>query len=589
MKKKTSALLILFSFAVLLIGCGGGGSSTPPPTPTPTPAPQQLTVSPNSATVPVGGSKAFSVTNTTAPITWSVSGPGTISSSGVYLAPSTFPSPNAVTVTATSGSQTGTASLSVVFPNDNAGVQAIPIKLGTSGGNILDNSTDGKSCCIGTLGSLWIRGGLRFILSNNHVLARSTQGKAGENIDQPGQPGCPSLQGTNVANLTEQASLKPTAGTAPGPCRGSTAPVCGLAPSNVDAAIAQVVPTTVDTSGTILDLGPAGASSIAAAPPSSTIADPATVVANNEQVAKSGRTTGLTCSTLQAALVDGVRVDYDQSCGGAVAFASVFNGQVVVNGGTFSAGGDSGSLIVTADTARPVALLFAGNDIGTVGNPLGDVIKAFTQPGPPAVPPTIVGGADHPVSCEPTDQAQSTRIGAQATVVSATQQQKAENVRAHQAIALMSSEQAIRSVKVGASSDSPGESALVIELNSLPKNRIPAVINGVRTKVVYAQGVAAPAMSVQEFQRGAGVKSAHVNELLQPGIQGVGIGRSDDSPGEAAIVVYTIKGQPHQAIPAVVDGVRTKIIEGEPFRSHWNSQLEQPIGACPKIRAAEKK
>ncbi|HKW75532.1 MAG TPA: hypothetical protein VJN64_08405, partial [Terriglobales bacterium] len=526
-------------------------------------------------------------------VTWSVTGSGSISSTGVYLAPSAFPSPNTATVTATSGSQTGTASIAVVFPNDNAGVQSIPIKLGTSGGNTLDNSTDGKSCCIGTLGSLWSRGTAvnnLFILSNNHVLARSSLGKAGENIDQPGQPGCPSLQGTNVANLTEQAALKPTAGTAPGPCRGSTAPICGLAPSNVDAAIAQIVPTTVDTSGTILDLGSPGASSIAAAPPSSTLANIPTVVATDARVAKSGRTTGLTCSTVQAALVDGVVVDYDQSCGGAIAFSAVFNGQVVVNGGTFSAGGDSGSLIVTADTSEPVALLFAGNTASTVGNPVSDVIKAFTQAGPPVVAPAIVGGADHAVSCDPTAQTQSVQVGAQSVAVSARQQQLAENARAHQAIALMSSEPAIRSVKVGASSDSPGESALLIELKSLPKNRVPAIVEGVRTKVVYAQGVIAPAMSSQEFQRGAGAKSAHLNELLQPGIQGVGVGRSDDSPGESAIVIYTIKGEAHQPIPAMIDGVRTKIVEGERFRaSHWNPKLEQEIGSCPKARTANKK
>lgn len=587
--KKVLGLLVSFTLAVLVIGCGGGGSSTPPPTPTPTPVPQ-LAVTPGSATVPVGGSKSFSVTNTTAPVTWSVTGPGSISSTGVYLAPSAFPSPNTATVTATSGSQTGTASVAVVFPNDNGGPQSIPIKLGTSGGNILDNTTDGKACCIGTLGSLWTRGTGTFILSNNHVLARSTQGKAGEAIDQPGQPGCPAVQSTNVANLTEQAALKPTAGTAPGPCRGSTAPVCGLAPSNVDAAIAQIVPTTVDSTGAILDLGAAGPSSIASAPPSSTPANLATVVATDARVAKSGRTTGLTCSTVQAALVDGVVVDYDQSCGGAIAFSAVFNGQVVVNGGNFSAGGDSGSLIVTADTSEPVALLFAGNTASTVANPISDVIKAFTQAGPPAVAPAIVGGADHVVSCDPTAQTQAVQVGAQSVAISARQQQLAENARAHQAIALMSSEPAIRSVKVGASSDSPGESALLIELKSAPKNRVPAIVEGVRTKVVYAQGVTAPAMSLQEFQHGAGVKSVRLNELLQPGIQGVGVGRSDDSPGEAAIVIYTIKGDTHPPIPAVIDGVRTKIVEGERFRaSHWNPKFEQETGSCPKVRTANKK
>lgn len=577
---------VVFSLLLAMIACGGGGSSTPPP-----PPPVPLTVTPSSASVVIGGSQTFSVANTTSPVTWTVSGPGTINSSGVYIAPAAFPSPNTVTVTATAGNQSGSAAVTVVFSNDNSGNQSTPIKFGTSGGNILDNNTANTECCIGTLGSLMQRGSSQFILSNNHVLARSSQGKPGEAIDQPGEPRCPAgSQALNVANLTEQATLKPTQASTTGACAGSKAPLCGNAPSNVDAAIALVVPTTVDATGSILDLGPVGSTSISAAPPSSTLADLPTIVTSNEHVAKSGRTTGLTCSTVQSIATDGVIVDYDQSCGGSLAFSSVFNGQVVVTGGSFSAGGDSGSLIVTADTARPVALLYAGNSTSTVGNPISDVITAFTQAGPPQVVPTIVGGADHPVSCAPTTQAQSTHVGAQSATLSARQQQLAETARAHQAIALMSSEPAIRAVKTGESSDSPGEGALVIELSSLPKSRIPAVIDGVRTKVVYAQGVSAPTMSVQEFSRGLSIKADHRNELLQPGIQGVGVGRSDDSPGEAAIVVYTIKGEAHQPVPPVIDGVRTKIVEGERFRtSHWNPQLEQQLGACSKKQLSSKK
>ena len=581
MKKNISALLILFSFAVLLIGCGGGGSSTPPP--------PSLVVTPNSTAVPIGGSQAFSVTNSTATITWTVSGPGSISSAGVYLAPSTFPSPHTVTVTAAAGNQTGSATVTIVFTNDNAGTQSIPIKLGTSGGNILDNSADGKSCCIGTLGSLWNRGTGTFVLSNNHVLARSDKANVGEAIDQPGQPGCPEQQGTNVANLTQRVLLKPTSTFTTAPCDRAPSP-CGFAQNNVDAAIAQMVPTTVDVSGAILDLGPAGPTSIAAAPPSSQLAIPSQVFAANEGVSKSGRTTGLTCSTVQA--IDAtITVPYDISCGAADTapggFTAAFKNQIAVNGGSFSAGGDSGSLIVTSDTARPLALLFAGSDVATVGNPIQDVIAALTNA---SGTPSIVGGADHPVSCDPTTQVQSVQVGRQSANVSPQQRQLAINARNRYATALMSAEPAIRFIRGGASMDSPGEAAVLVNLSGQPKNPIPATLDGVRTRVVYAAGAAIPRMAVADVTRTRAIKEAHETSLFGAGIQGVGVGRSDDSPGETAIVIYTVRGETHAPIPPVIDGVRTKIIEGDRIRAtHWNPQLEPKPAACSKARVNIKK
>jgi len=48
---------------------------------------------------------------------------------------------------------------------------------------------------------------------------------------------------------------------------------------------------------------------------------------------------------------------------------------VVINSSTFSAGGDSGSLIVTNNASHnPVALLFAGSSSTTIGNPIGEVL-----------------------------------------------------------------------------------------------------------------------------------------------------------------------------------------------------------------------
>lgn len=573
-----------------MVACGGGGSSTVVPTPTPTPTPVALTVTPASATVQLSAFQQFSATGTGVPVTWSVNGVpggnaivGTITTSGLYTAPTTFPSPNQFNVTAASQanlSLSASAATTVVYPNSNKNQQVGPIFLGSSGGNNLDTNATG--CCIGTLGSLLQRGGTFFILSNNHVLARSSLAANGEAIMQAGASLC--FPATQVASLSQQATLKPS------PCTG----VCtGNAPSNVDAAIATISSTTaVDNvagvpTGNILELGAAGPSSIAPAPPSSTTTTPAAVLLANVQVAKSGRTSGLTCANLLSASTDGITVAYDSSCGGAAAFNAVFNGQMIVNSGTFSAGGDSGSLIVAADTARPVGLLYAGNATSTVANPIQDVITAFTTAGPTV--PTFVGGADHAVSCKPTASA-NTIVGSQSAPVSAHQQQIAAGVRDRHAGSLMATDSSIRSVNVGGSFDAPGEAALVIELSAVPQVRIPAVIEGVRTKLVYADGVNVPALTEPEFSRGLAAKDAHRSEFFQPGFQGIGVGRSDDAPGETTIVIYTITGEAHAPVPAVLDGVRTKVVDGERFRSSgWNEHLEPKATSCAKPQTASSK
>ena len=101
-----------------LAGCGGGGSgdngatAPQPPAPPPPPAPIDVSVTPAAASVQTGGTQTFTatVTNTTnKAVTWQVNGitggnpsVGTISTTGVYTAPATVPSPAMVTVTAVS-------------------------------------------------------------------------------------------------------------------------------------------------------------------------------------------------------------------------------------------------------------------------------------------------------------------------------------------------------------------------------------------------------------------------------------------------------------------------------------------------------
>jgi hypothetical protein len=412
------------------------------------------------------------------------------------------------------------------------------------------------------------RGGALFILSNNHVLNKSDQGAVGDSITQPGLVDNNCNPGNVVAHMSQAAALKPS------PCTGTCT---GPAPSNVDAAIAQIVAGQVDTSGSILDLGGAGSSSIAPAPPSATVAVPLDVLSHSEGVAKSGRTSGLTCSTLQS-IITTVSVDYSASCGGAKAFTSTFSNQIIINGGSFSAGGDSGSLVVTSDTARPLGLLFGGNDTSTSANPITDVLNAFKSGANSA---TMVGGGDHAVSCDPTASSPSAgpSPGTSAAQISIEERNRVADVRAKHAPMLLQ-DSAIASVEIGASDDSPGEGALVIQVSATPKTTIPAVMDGVRTKIVSqnAGRGQAPVLAGEDIDRTTAVKESHAAALMsQPGIQGVGVGRSSDNPSETAVVIYVVRGQEHPPIPQLLDGVRTKIVEGDRFRAFDWGKNTRPV------------
>ena len=536
---------------------------TPAPSPTPTPTPAALIVSPSTANVALGTSQTFTATGSGTPVTWSVNGipggnalSGTITASGVYLPPAVFPATNGFAIKATSQANpavSAAASLIVVYPNDTGGVQSLPIKLGVTGGSEQDVSPN--FCCIGTLGSLWNFNGGQYILSNSHVLARSGQGLVGDAVNQPGASACFASPNA-VANLSFQSALQPT------PTSN------GIAESNVDAALAQIIPGTVDASGNILDLGVPGPSSIAAAPPSSTLEAPALALS----VAKTGRTTGLTCSTIGS--INGtLSVDFASFCGGPTLFTSKFVGQVVIDDSSFSGPGDAGSLIVTTENARPVAMIMAGNGTTTIANPIQDVINEFSSHARPPVVLNIVGGLDHLVSCQPMatvpGATQVPPLGAVSTL-SAQERLRVGSVQQANASQLMN-DPAIAAVGMSASLDSPGEGSLEIHVSRALKAPIPATINGVRTRVIFDSPAEASRISItqQDVDRTTEVKEANVADLMsQAGIQGVGVAISKDNPAETALAIYVVRGTTHSALPPTIDGVRTQIIEGARFRAY---------------------
>src|SRR4030095_16985806 len=227
--------------------------------------------------------------------------------------------------------------------------QEFPVKLGTSGGNIKDST---KAFCYGgTLGALVQHGdGTQYILSNNHVLARTNLAAIGEVIIQPGlidqNPVCTYKDSNDaVANLSAFIPIhfksKKT-----------------MTTNDVDAAIAEVRPGAVFSTGEILDIGTI----------SNTTLDPAIGLA----VKKSGLTTGLTVGTISA-----VNVIVDISYGSGK--TARFTNQILITPGSFLAGGDSGSLMVEDVLTAPqaVGLLFAGSSSVAIANPIGAVLDAF--------------------------------------------------------------------------------------------------------------------------------------------------------------------------------------------------------------------
>lgn len=220
---------------------------------------------------------------------------------------------------------------------DPTGTFARPVPIGVSIGNV-------ATCSAGTLGARVTKGGKVYILSNNHVLAEENEADIGSDIIQPGRydtdPQCSIPADSHIADLAEFV------------------PISFSGNNTVDAAIAS---TTTGDVGTETFSGGYGE-------PSSTTGS-ATV---NMAVQKCGRTTSCTTGTVSS--IDAT-IDVQYS-GGVARFVN----QVVISGskGPFSKAGDSGSLIVTNNTsATPVALLFAGSNTITVGNPINAVLSSL--------------------------------------------------------------------------------------------------------------------------------------------------------------------------------------------------------------------
>ncbi len=215
---------------------------------------------------------------------------------------------------------------------------ARPVPIGVSAGH--------PGVTAGTIGARTTNGRDVFALSNNHVFANGNDARPGDNMLQPGVVDGGRNPDDVVGTLQDFE-----------PIRYCAMLVC---PANyIDAAIA------LTTTGDLRQDTPDGGYGT---PRSSTVE-----ASLGMKVQKYGRTTGHTQGTITGinAVID---VGYP---GGNARFVD----QIMITDGTFSTGGDSGSLIVTkglllADR-RPVALLFAGSNTHTISNPIDVVLDRF--------------------------------------------------------------------------------------------------------------------------------------------------------------------------------------------------------------------
>jgi hypothetical protein len=428
--------------------------------------PVVISLTPQSTTVKAGFSHLYlaTVTGTTnTAVSWAVSDmpgdfsyPGSILS-GRYTAPNPVYQSETFLVTAVStADQTKSASASVtVVPLENQQAQDLPIRLGTSGINA--NSND---CCTGTLGSLLTdQNGKQYILSNNHVLGRVSHAVLGEDILQPGlvDAFCDATKTKAVAKFTAATPIE----------------------AGVDAAIAEVVPGAVDPQGAVIGLGGVAADgSYLPGYTANTIADPVVGMS----LAKSGRTTGLSCSTVSdvSALVN---VDMRAGCGNPTEISVRFSDQIIA--ANFANYGDSGSLMVDAATARPLGLVasLTSDGVYTAANPIRAVINALDFA--TGLQLSFVGGIQHSVSCSPQGPASALRHAVTPRDLPPAEFSKALEVH-HRHAQSLASDPAVVAVAVGRSQKNPGTAVIdvFVERGKSPAISLPGKLDGVEVQII---------------------------------------------------------------------------------------------------------
>ena len=500
------------------------------------------------------------------------------SCSVVYAAPTSMSTGVTYVVASVAGSSARTEAAILLNapgvasnPATHQNALAFPMLLGSSGGNNNDFDEKGNTivdCCSGTLGSLVKDdSGREYLLSNNHVLARSDHASVGDTIVQPGL----------IDNNCTPNGDGP--GTVPVGALTAWLPL-HLPQTNADAAIAQVASHTVDASGSIMELGahlPDGL--LASAPPGISSTNGKGESATLQlRVAKSGRTTGLTCGRVTALDLD-VAVDYYRDCAETKPYLTkTFKGQVAVSGDRFSDAGDSGALVVDSANAEPIGLFFAGGIDGNgvshaIANPATDVLAELSEQMPGGANLSFVGTTDHEVSC--LSYGDSTSATTQAKSLS-----DSEIARQQQAMAvargLVNPSAGILGIAQGKSTDQPGSAAMIVYVDQSLMPSVPITVGGLRTVVVPANARSVALGSAPMTATNAGIppltpavvaqaiaikrKVARILMRRDPAFFGIGVGQSLDNPREAALVAYVDRDHMPTELPPTIGGMRVRYV-----------------------------
>jgi hypothetical protein len=470
----------------------------------------------------------------------------------------------------------------------NQAVQTGYVQMGSSGGNANDydsrKDSSGKEyvndCCGGTLGALVAdRTGNLYILSNNHVLAESDQARAGDTVVQPAlvDLNCNPQAGRSVGSLRYVVPLQSRQ-------------------TNVDAALAAATPA-VDGTGAILQLGPPVNGVLTAAAPAAGEGEALTAgLLNQLHVVKSGRTTGLTCSTVNTVDLS-VQVDYYYDCAETQPYyTKTYVNQIGMPGASFADSGDSGALVLDASNAQPVGLFFASgaddsNHGFSVANPIQDVLSELGQRSQADGQEfQIAGGAPHPVTCSNYDE----HTPPVTASVSSSQMAAAKSA-AESATALLLNN-GILGTAPGKSLDSPGEAAVIVYVDkNKPGIAVPEVLSGVRTVVIptdaatlnartapatlpQADGIHLPA---DVLRAAAAVQRQSAPQLMaDPAFFGVGVTQSYDNPAEAALLVLVDLTKTPRSMPDVAGGLRIRYIRIN--RLHVTRSKLAPVAQAPR-------
>ena len=480
-------------------------------------------------------------------------------------------------------------------PLDNQAAQTSAVQMGTSGGNNNDVDFDSNGnpadCASGTLGALVKdQASNLYILSNNHVLADSDQGKVGDVIIQPGlvDTGCTQFAAgvsgiIQVGQLTYWVPLlyPPTVPNPPA--------------VNVDAALAGTTSSSVDASGSILALGAGGGGSnqIAAGAPAGGTGEVLTAAnLNTIHVAKSGRTTGLTCSTVDT-INTTIQVSYFLDAAETQPYTTkTYTNQIGMPGNYFSDAGDSGSLVVDTANAQPVGLFFAGATATATqpgesfAQPIGDVLTELGQYGgaPSGTTFSIVGGSPHTVNCLNYDANTATASSA----VSAAAMRAAQTAATQQGAAIVDASKGIFGVAAGKSLDQPGQAAVLVYVDQsrVGSVAVPQTIAGLPTRVIpttasaVASGTAPTTSSVTPgihlpqatLEAAQSVQKQNAAQLMSdPAFFGVGVTQSQDNPSEAALMVFIDRTRTPRSQPATVGGLRVRYRVTNPIKVNYSA------------------